>query len=83
MENKINAKIQKLKKIEILHEIQGGGRTLSWFEGKTPKDDIRAEANKELLLTGFIEKIGGYPYQQPHPFRLTQQGKEIVPDRKE
>ncbi len=63
-------------RLEVFREVAAGGRTLRWFEGRTPTDrDVakaRRVATKYLLRRGFIE-----PSPRGLPFRLTAKGKKL------
>src|SRR5262245_41994107 len=66
---------QKLFRLEILLEIQKGGRSRSWFAGKTPASTERSAAIKRLIETGLIERA-----DPPTHFRVTADGHEFIRD---
>jgi hypothetical protein len=66
---------QKLFHLEILLEIQKGGRSRAWFTSKTGGAAERAAAIKRLTETGLIEPVG-----PPAHFKLTVEGHEFVRD---
>ena len=66
---------QKLYRLEVLLEIEKGGRGRSWFSGKAPQDVERAAAVRRLTETGLIEAAAS-----PAHFRLTPEGREFLQD---
>ena len=66
---------QKLYHLEVLLEIEKGGRSRSWFSGKSAQALERAAAIKRLTETGLIEAAS-----PPRPFRLTPEGRELLKD---
>lgn len=63
---------QKLYHLEVLLEIEKGGRSRSWFAGKALE---RGTAIKRLADTGLIEAA-----PPPAHFRLTTEGFEFLKD---
>ena len=66
---------QKLYRLEVLLEIQKGGRGHSWFAGKAGQAAERAAAVRRLTETGLIEAAA-----PPAHFRLTAEGHEFLQD---
>lgn len=66
---------RKLYHLEVLLEVERGGRGRSWFAGKTPPAAERAAAIKRLRDTGLIEAAAA-----PVHFRVTAQGREFLKD---
>lgn len=66
---------QKLYRLEVLLEIEKGGRSRSWFSGKARNAVERAAALRRLTETGLVE-----PADPPAHFRLTPQGREFLKD---
>ncbi|HSE06261.1 MAG TPA: hypothetical protein VLK35_19090 [Methylomirabilota bacterium] len=66
---------QKLHRLEVLLEIERGGRSRSWFVGRTPEAVERAAAIKRLRDAGYIE-----PAAPPAHFRLTPDGRDFLKD---
>ncbi|MGH7373531.1 MAG: hypothetical protein ACREJY_04840 [Candidatus Rokuibacteriota bacterium] len=66
---------QKLYHLEVLLEIEKGGRSRSWFTGKAPQAVERAAAITRLTDTGLIEAAA-----PPSHFRLTPEGFEFLKD---
>ena len=66
---------KKLQRLEVLLEIERGGRRRSWFAGKTPEAVERAAVIKRLTQTGLVEAAA-----PPDPFRLTPEGREFLQD---
>jgi len=66
---------QKLHRLEVLLEIERGGRRRSWFAGKAPQAVERAAAIKRLTQTGLIEAAA-----PPAHFRLTSEGRDFLKD---
>ncbi|HXJ82257.1 MAG TPA: hypothetical protein VMS64_26695 [Candidatus Methylomirabilis sp.] len=66
---------QKLYRLEVLLEIEKGGRSRSWFAGKTSQSAERTQAIKRLTETGLVEAAA-----PPAHFRLTSQGFEFLQD---
>jgi hypothetical protein len=66
---------QKLYRLEVLLEIEKGGRSRSWFTGKASPAGERAAAIKRLIETGLIETAA-----PPAHFRLTPEGREFLHD---
>ena len=64
---------QKLYRLEVLLEIEKGGR--SRITGKAPQAAERAAAIKRLIDTGLIEAAA-----PPANFRLTPEGREFLKD---
>jgi hypothetical protein len=65
----------KLFRLEVLLEIEKGGRSRSWFAGKAHGAAERAAAIKRLAESGLIE--AGAPRGG---FRLTPDGREFLRD---
>ena len=65
----------KLYRLEVLLEIEKGGRSRSWFAGKTAETAERTAAFKRLTETGLIEAA-----EPPAHFRLTPEGREFLQD---
>jgi hypothetical protein len=66
---------QKLHRLEILLEIEKGGRSRSWFVSRAPEGVQRAAAIKRLRDVGYIE-----PAAPPAHFRLTPGGRDFLKD---
>jgi len=66
---------QKLFRLEVLLEVQKGGRGRAWFTSKAPGAAERAAAIKRLTEAGLIE-----PAEPPAHFKLTVDGHEFVRD---
>ena len=67
---------QKLYHLEVLLEIEKGGRSRSWFTARSPAGGAqRAAAIKRLSETGLIEATA-----PPSHFRLTSEGFEFLQD---
>jgi len=66
---------QKMFHLEVLLEIEKGGRGRGWFTGKTAGSAERTRAIKRLTETGLIE-----PAEPPKHFRLTAEGFEFLQD---
>jgi hypothetical protein len=66
---------QKLHRLEVLLEIEKGGRSRSWFGGRTSQAVERAAAIRRLTETGLIETAA-----PPAHFRLTPEGREFLQD---
>jgi DNA-binding PadR family transcriptional regulator len=66
---------RKLYHLEVLLEVEKGGRDRSWFAGKTPSAAERAAAIKRLRETGLIEAAAA-----PVHFRVTPEGREFLKD---
>jgi predicted transcriptional regulator len=66
---------QKLYALEVLLEVEKGGKSRTWFAGKAPQATERAAAIKRLTETGLIE-----PTAPPAHFRLTPEGWEFLRD---
>jgi hypothetical protein len=66
---------QKLYRLEVLLEIEKGGRSRSWFSGKAPNAVERAAALRRLTETGLVEAAA-----PPAHFRLTPEGREFLKD---
>jgi hypothetical protein len=66
---------QKLHRLEVLLEIEKGGRSRSWFAGKARPATERAVAIRRLTDTGLIEAAA-----PPAHFRLTPEGREFLKD---
>jgi hypothetical protein len=66
---------QKLFRLEILLEIDKGGRSPSWFTSTSPGGVERAAAIKRLTESGLIETI-----DSPAHYKLTVEGHEFVRD---
>jgi len=66
---------QKLYRLEVLLQVEKGGRGRSWFAGKAPEDGERAAAMKKLVKAGLIEAA-----PPPTHFRLTPDGWEFLKD---
>jgi hypothetical protein len=66
---------KKLHCLEVLLEIEKGGRSRSWFGGKTPESLERAAAIKKLTRTGLVEAT-----DPPASFRLTPEGRAFLQD---
>jgi ribosomal protein S19E (S16A) len=65
----------KLHRLEVLLEIEKGGRSRSWFAGKTAEARERAAVIKRLTQTGLVEAEA-----PPGAFRLTPEGREFLRD---
>jgi len=65
----------KLHRLEVLLEIEKGGRSRSWFAGKTAEARERAAVIKRLTQTGLVETAA-----PPAAFRLTPEGREFLQD---
>ena len=63
---------RKLYHLEVLLELEKGGRSRSWFSGKTPQAAERAAAIRRLAETGLVED-GSAP-------SLTSAGREFLKD---
>ena len=66
---------QKLFRLEVLLEVQKGGRSRAWFTSKAPAAAERAAAITRLTETGLIEPVG-----PPEHFKLTVEGHDFVRD---
>jgi len=66
---------QRLYHLEVLLEIEKGGRSRSWFAATAPRAVERAAAIKRLTETGLIEAAA-----PPAHFRLTPEGYEFLQD---
>jgi hypothetical protein len=66
---------EKLYRLEVLLEMEGGRRSASWFSGKASEDPQRAAAMKKLVKAGFIEAL-----PPPVHFRLTPEGRDFLKD---
>ena len=66
---------QKLHRLELLLEIEKGGRSRSWFTGRSAQAVERAAAIKRLTETGLVETAA-----PPAHFRLTAEGREFLQD---
>ena len=66
---------QKLHRLEVLLEIEKGGRSRSWFASRAPEAVDRAAAIKRLSDVGYIE-----PAAPPAHFRLTPNGRDFLKD---
>jgi hypothetical protein len=66
---------QKIYNLEVLLEIEKGGRSRTWFTGRTAQSAERAKAIKRLTETGLIEAAAA-----PAHFRLTPEGHEFLQD---
>jgi predicted transcriptional regulator len=66
---------QKLYRLEVLLEIEKGGRNRGRIAGKAPQAVERAAAIKRLTDTGLIEAAA-----PPVHFRLTPEGREFLKD---
>ena len=66
---------QKLYRLEVLLEIEKGGRSRRRIAGKAPQAVERAAAIKRLTDTGLIEAAA-----PPVHFRLTPEGREFLKD---
>ncbi len=64
---------QKLDRLEVLPEIEKGGRSASWFTGKAPQAVERAAAIKRLTDVELIDAAA-----PPAHFRLTAEGFELL-----
>jgi hypothetical protein len=66
---------QKLYRLEVLLQIEGGRRSRSWFTGRAPEDPERTVAMRKLVKAGLIEA-------EPPPihFRLTPEGRDFLKD---
>jgi hypothetical protein len=67
---------QKLYHLEVLLEIEKGGRSRRWFAGKTPQAAERAAAIRRLTASGLLE-AGATASAPP---RLTPAGREFLKD---
>lgn len=59
------------RRLAALQEVQAGGHTAEWFE---QQDEGRAEATRELLALGLIERVEDQPSDPPRAYRLTDAG---------
>ena len=66
---------QKLYHLEVLLEVEKGGKSRSWFTGKTAQAAARAAAIKKLIETGLLETAA-----PPVHYRLTSEGREFLQD---
>jgi len=66
---------QKLYRLEVLLELEGGRRGRSWFGGKAPEDPQRTAAMKKLVKAGFVEAA-----PPPVHYRLTPEGRDFLKD---
>ncbi len=66
---------QKLFRLEILLEIDKGGRSQAWFTSKSPGGADRAAAIKRLIEGGLVEVV-----DSPAHYKLTVEGHEFVRD---
>lgn len=67
---------QKLYHLEVMLEIDKGGRSRSWFTARSPRGGAdRAAAIKRLTETGLIEAAA-----PPAHYRLTADGWEFLQD---
>lgn len=66
---------QKLHRLEVLLEIERGGRSRGWFAGKAPQAVERAAAIKRLINAGLVEAAA-----PPAHFRLTSEGRDFLKD---
>lgn len=66
---------QKLHRLEVLLEIEKGGRSRSWYAGKTPEAAERAAAIRRLTESGLVEAAA-----PPAHFRLTPTGRDFLKD---
>jgi len=66
---------QKLYRLELLLQIEGGRRSRSWFTGKAPEDPQRTVAMKKLVKAGLVEAA-----PPPTHFRLTPEGRDFLKD---
>ena len=66
---------QKLFRLEVLLEVQKGGRGRAWFASRAPGSAERTAAIKRLTEAGLIE-----PADPPAHFKLTVDGHEFVRD---
>ena len=66
---------QKLYRLEVLLEIEKGGRSRSRITGKAPQAAERAAAIKRLTDAGLIEAAA-----PPANFRVTPEGREFLKD---
>jgi hypothetical protein len=66
---------QKLHRLEVLLEIEKGGRSRGWFAGKAPQAVERAAVIRRLTETGLIEAAA-----PPAHFRLTPEGRDFLRD---
>jgi hypothetical protein len=66
---------QKIHRLEVLLEIEKGGRSRTWFAGKASQTAERAAAIKRLTETGLIEAAAS-----PVHFRLTPEGRAFLQD---
>ena len=85
MEQEIQKTRQNLMRLRVLLAAATEARTLEWFEGRVPLDDIdkedRAEATKDLVQLGLVEKDDCYPgSSHPQPYRLTGRGRAFFED---
>ena len=66
---------QKMYHLEVLLEIEKGGRSRGWFTSKTTQSPERTRAIERLTETGLIETA-----PPPDHFRLTSEGFEFLQD---
>ena len=65
----------KIYRLEVLLEIEKGGRSRSWFAAKPSGTAERTAAVRRLIETGLIEEA-----DPPAHFRLTSEGREFLQD---
>jgi DNA-binding HxlR family transcriptional regulator len=66
---------QKLYRLELLLQLEGGRRSRSWFTRKAPEDPQRTLAMRKLVKAGLIEAA-----PSPIHFRLTPEGRDFLKD---
>ena len=66
---------ERLYRLEVLLEIERGGKSRSWFGSKAPQARERTAAIKRLTASGLIE-----PADPPAHYRLTSEGWEFLRD---
>jgi len=66
---------QKLYRLEVLLQIDKGGRSRGWFSGKAAADPERTAAVRRLSKRGLIEAAPA-----PAQYRLTTEGREFLKD---
>ena len=65
----------KLYRLEVLLEIEKGGKSRSWFGSKAPQAKERVAAIRKLTASGLIE-----PADPPAHYRVTAEGWELLQD---
>lgn len=60
------------RRLAVLQEVQRGGHTSEWFE---QQDEGRAEATRELLALGLIQRLEGGGHAPVQTYCLTDAGR--------